>query len=428
MNCTILLRSAAVALAALAGTAPAAVAQSLLISHYDSPAHMELRNAVGSVLASNAGGPGDAYIGAAFDDSGNWITSRRSPSRVEKFAATGQPLGGFDAPEVDGAASDVSVFADGTVAVCNFGGSGGVHLYSPVGAYLGSFPAGANVWSSTVDGLDRLWVIDLTQWPGNPGPSTLLTFDRTGVLLQTLVLGFRAGDLVVAPGGDLWIVDFAGRVEHRTGAGALLASFSLGVAEGTWGLARMDDGSLWIAHYVQSQLLHVSAQGAALGTMPSTYFGPLLLKASNCGEVASYCTAGTTTNGCLASISASGTPDANAGSGFTITVSSVEGQRQGILFYGITGAQNQPWASGSTSTLCVKSPQQRTVAQNSGGTAGTCQGTLAIDWNAYVAAHPGALGSPFAFGQPVFAQGWFRDPAAVKTTSLSDALRFTICP
>jgi hypothetical protein len=144
-------------------------------------------------------------------------------------------------------------------------------------------------------------------------------------------------------------------------------------------------------------------------------------------QVTTYCTAGTTTNGCVPSISGAGTPDANAGSGFTISVASVEPQKSGILFYGLSGAQAVPWGAG-TSFLCVKPPTQRTPSQNSGGGFSPCDGTLSIDWNVYIAAHPTALGSPFAGGEDVWAQAWFRDPPSPKTTNLSNALTFTVAP
>jgi hypothetical protein len=142
-----------------------------------------------------------------------------------------------------------------------------------------------------------------------------------------------------------------------------------------------------------------------------------------------YCTAGTTTHGCAPAISFSGAPSASSGSGFTITVSGVEGLAAGIVFYGIdnTGYAPAPWGA-SSSFLCVKHPTQRTGAQNSGGTFTVCDGVLALDWNAYVATHPSALGSPFAIGQHVFAQGWFRDPPSPKSTMLSDALEFVVAP
>jgi sugar lactone lactonase YvrE len=143
--------------------------------------------------------------------------------------------------------------------------------------------------------------------------------------------------------------------------------------------------------------------------------------------VTSYCTAGTTTNGCVPSISGTGTPDANAGSGFTIAVANVEGQKSGILFYGITGAQAVAWGTGS-SFLCVKAPTQRMGTQTSGGTLNACDGTLSIDWNAFIAANPTSLGCPYSGGETVWAQGWFRDPPSPKTTNLSNALQFTVQP
>jgi hypothetical protein len=144
----------------------------------------------------------------------------------------------------------------------------------------------------------------------------------------------------------------------------------------------------------------------------------------------SYCTSSTSTHGCNASISASGTPSASAGSGFTITVGDVEGQRPGLIFYGVgnAGWTPTPWSGASTSYLCVEAPRQRLTTLSSGGTAGQCDGLLAIDWNGFVSTHLGALGAPFSGGELVQAQGWFRDPPAPKQTNLSDALAFFVQP
>ncbi len=146
--------------------------------------------------------------------------------------------------------------------------------------------------------------------------------------------------------------------------------------------------------------------------------------------VTSFCTSSTTTNGCSPAMSASGTPSASASSGFTLSANSVEGQRAGLIFYGVdnSGWTPLPWLTGSTSFLCVKPPTQRTSAQTSGGTAGACDGVLSIDWAAFVAANPGSLGAPFQAGDRVYAQGWFRDPGAPKTTNLSNGLEFVVAP
>lgn len=148
-----------------------------------------------------------------------------------------------------------------------------------------------------------------------------------------------------------------------------------------------------------------------------------------CATVANYCTAGFTSNGCTAMIHASGAPSASASSGFTITVTGAEPQKQSILFYGINNAGfvPVPWGTG-TSWLCVKPPQQRMGLLNTGGTLGSCNGMFAMDWLAFVATTPSALGVPFTAGQQVYAQAWFRDPPSPKTTSLSNALTFALCP
>jgi hypothetical protein len=71
---------------------------------------------------------------------------------------------------------------------------------------------------------------------------------------------------------------------------------------------------------------------------------------------------------------------------------------------------------------------QRTPVQFSGGSFFSCDGALSLDWNAYVTSNPAALGAPFAGGEIVHAQGWFRDPPAPKGTNLSDGLRFVVLP
>jgi hypothetical protein len=141
-----------------------------------------------------------------------------------------------------------------------------------------------------------------------------------------------------------------------------------------------------------------------------------------------YCTAGTTTNGCNATLSSAGVPSAAASSGFVVTASEVEGNRTGIFFYGISGPLvDDPWGT-STSFLCVKAPTQRGPAQNSGGTDGACDGVLSFDFLAFVAAQPTSIGVPFGAGDVVWTQAWFRDPPAPKTTALSNALQFTLAP
>ena len=146
-----------------------------------------------------------------------------------------------------------------------------------------------------------------------------------------------------------------------------------------------------------------------------------------CGTVSSYCTAGTTTNGCAAVLSASGTPSASGAGAFTVSAGNVEGQKLGLIFYGVSGPTLSAWGT-TASFLCVKSPTQRTPSQNSGGTVGACNGQLVLDWNAFIAANPSALGTPFASGDVIYVQAWFRDPPSSKTTALSNAMSAVFCP
>lgn len=164
------------------------------------------------------------------------------------------------------------------------------------------------------------------------------------------------------------------------------------------------------------------------GTQYDTNLNGVPDDCETCPAIISYCTSGTSTNGCVPTMSASGTPSAAATSGFTLTASSIEGQKSGLIFYGVSGPKASIWSPGSNSYLCLKAPTQRTPSANSGGTLNLCDGVLSIDFLDYVATHPGALGSPFSAGDLVWVQAWYRDPPAPNTTNLSNGLQFTMCP
>ena len=241
-----------------------------------------------------------------------------------------------------------------------------------------------------------------------------------------------------ATDNTLWVANNVGgcdNVQHYTLTGTLLGEFPVGLQSGGgYGIA-LDpaDQTLWLpgAFGTFSQLHQYSKAGALLQivTVPGITSNTLGAEFIGGPSVNSFCTPGTTTHGCLPAISGSGTASATAASGFTILVQGVEGQKSGIVFYGVNNAGfiPLPWGP-SSSFLCVKPPTQRTLPQSSGGTVNLCDGSLSIDWNAFRAANPGALGAPFSAGQHIYAQGWFRDPPSPKNTMLSDALDFTLAP
>lgn len=140
-----------------------------------------------------------------------------------------------------------------------------------------------------------------------------------------------------------------------------------------------------------------------------------------------YCTSGTTTSGCAATINATANPNVAHTTPCTINVTGVEGQKTGIVFYGLQQLP-QLWCASGTSFLCVKAPTMRTIGQNSGGSTGACNGQLTLDWNAFQTTFPGSLGNPWTAGDEAYVQGWFRDPTSCKTTSLSNAVILTYQP
>jgi len=142
-----------------------------------------------------------------------------------------------------------------------------------------------------------------------------------------------------------------------------------------------------------------------------------------------YCTAGTSANGCRAALDASGTASASSSSGFTLLAAGVEGQKDGLYFFGANGRQANSWGNG-TSYQCVVPPVTRAGLLTGVGTTGLCDGSFAQDLNALwcptctkPTKNPGA-------GATVQAQLWFRDPSNTsnQSTSLSNALEFFVNP
>jgi len=168
------------------------------------------------------------------------------------------------------------------------------------------------------------------------------------------------------------------------------------------------------------------------GGAPGNPFGGFYMQMGSngsCGGCAAtavnYCTAGTTSNGCNATMTlASGIPSASNAGPAIVSATNVEGAKTGLIFYGIARTVSA-WSPTSSSFLCVKSPTIRSATQSTGGTANVCDGTLSLDVNAALAAQ---TGFPVAAGGIFDLQAWFRDPPAPKTTHLSDALEITLCP
>jgi hypothetical protein len=139
-----------------------------------------------------------------------------------------------------------------------------------------------------------------------------------------------------------------------------------------------------------------------------------------------YCVSGTTASGCQAVISATGTPSASSATGFDVAVTNVEGLKDGLIYFSVNGQQSAPWGN-SQSGQCVVPPARRTGLQVGVGTNGGCDGVFQLDFNAWMTANP--TKAPES-GDVAYMQCWFRDPLnpSNKTSSLSNAMKFAICP
>lgn len=154
-----------------------------------------------------------------------------------------------------------------------------------------------------------------------------------------------------------------------------------------------------------------------------TNFAPdvFLHDAFDCSSV-SYCTAKVSSNFCVPQVESSGAPNVSAPAGFAIFTSHMESQRNALTFFGTTGAASFPFQGGF---LCVQPPLFRLEVQNSGG-SGTCQGSIGYTL-ADVLAHASGGGFVTA-GSLVYCETWCRDPGDPTGSSLSNALRFQVCP
>lgn len=140
-----------------------------------------------------------------------------------------------------------------------------------------------------------------------------------------------------------------------------------------------------------------------------------------------YCTAGTTSNGCSPAITSLGVPSASESHGFFVGASQVRNRKPGLLIYGLTGRDATPFYGG---VLCVHPPLKRTPITFAGGNAlpaDDCSGTFSLDMNAFASGLGGGHPDPALAlaGVVVDCQWWSRDPTE---TCLSNALEYVIEP
>ncbi len=166
-----------------------------------------------------------------------------------------------------------------------------------------------------------------------------------------------------------------------------------------------------------------------LGNPGIQYFAyPWTLGADNAriafaGGPTSYCIAQHNSLGCSPAIAWIGSPSASQPIFFRIDASQVKNQSVGILFYGY-GPQQAPFLGGY---VCASAPIWRTPPQVSGGSPSgiDCSGSFDFEFNVYAQSgvDPGLVP-----GSTPHVQYWSRDVQAASGSSLSNAMRFVLCP
>ena len=195
------------------------------------------------------------------------------------------------------------------------------------------------------------------------------------------------------------------------GTGTYWVDCALGgsLTSGPWGTPTVPAGGADNALQNQAGTWVAVIDGVAL--LPQDF--PFTIQGNTgggCPTPTIYCTAKTTSSGCVPSIGFSGLP----GPLFVVRCFQVEPGQLGVLFYSTSGPAAIAFQGG---TLCVVPPVNRMPVQHSGGFA-TCSGT-------YFQPMGGVIGM-LAPGTTVHCQHWFRDPGDAFGTGLSDALGFVV--
>ena len=155
----------------------------------------------------------------------------------------------------------------------------------------------------------------------------------------------------------------------------------------------------------------------------SAYTNPVFFVASSGGGTFSYCTAKTSSRGCVPAVSGSGTPSMTSSAPFYIYANQVHNSQFGILVYAYA-PDFKPFMGG---TLCLGFPLKRVTVQATGGngTGKDCSGVLSYDFNTWIAS---GKDIGLASGLTLYAQWWYRDSQDGFGAGLTDGLQFTIQP
>jgi len=381
------------------------------------PAHAFDVAAVDVVAACNLGVGPELYVAGRFDIAGGVAVANLAKWNGSSWSAL---------PSPGGVVRDMLAFDDGTGVRLYCATDAGLRIWNGVAwsatglnsqskrLCVYDSGAGPQLYASSRFGSPAPGFWDIGRWNGAGWSRTNMPYPEVDVhgVLESYDNGAGAKLYAVM---DLWIGSPGRRLACFDGSswseiGSAPNAFSFPVRD----LRSFDDGSgpaLFVGGEFQNvfgQTHRFFAKYGCNGQLPP----------------ATFCTpTAPTALGCVPLIAASAHPSVTHASPSAISASGVDGQRSGLFVYGITGQSATVWCASSSNLLCVAPPRQRMTLLSSGGVAGSCNGALVQDWNAFQLASPGALGNPWSAGVAVDIQGWFRDPSACNGSSLTEGVR-----
>ncbi|MAE29861.1 MAG: hypothetical protein CMJ87_12910 [Planctomycetes bacterium] len=301
---------------------------------------------------------------------------------------------------------------DGRILYCYSGSDTHDEAFA-FGAAHAVLPSGAAFTKDSLEGAIKNGQVYLSN-----GPALALEVDLGGQALfmgslHPLPAGAPAASLTVRAGYNFGassgtVTLFGGRVGDSSESVICQSGALTGEGLFECGDTLTTDRVSWYRAYLEFDDGSRAAYSNPVFFIPST------------DDTFNYCTAKPNSDGCAARTGWSGTPSVSAGSGFTIGATELTSGQPGIMIYGY--APNYlPFQDG---TLCIGAPIVRTSVQTSGG-AGPCGGSMSLDFNAWIAS---GLDPGLTAGTTVYAQHWYRDPAAAFPTGLTDAIQFTLEP
>lgn len=210
--------------------------------------------------------------------------------------------------------------------------------------------------------------------------------------------------------GDLWWWNFDANSWFCNGPGVGCAPY--GVAGCT--------GCYWFGGWPANPLASFYLRLESLGSCAGCDGAPVALCAPLQPDV---------TDGCTPTTAWAGTPDVSqcntAGpSDFVVTFGNMSENKNANTVLAKGQASPGPWSA--QSTKCFVAPFARGPYPSTGGTGAGCTGSIVFDCEAFL--QGGGVVAPAAAGDCYVAQGWYRDPASNKTTQLTGAVAFYICP